>query len=82
MLPTSNSTKANSATSDSYRSHLRNQLREWQRAFKSKHGRAPLQPDFEALRDDGSARGKLLHRSYVELNRATDNAFAKVVMIS
>lgn len=70
---------SSSATSESYCNHLRSQLQEWQRAFRSKSGRAPLQEDFEALGQDGSARGKLLHGSYLALNRATGNTFAKVI---
>lgn len=66
------------ASSESYCSHLRSQLRDWQNAFRSKHGRPALQEDFEALRHDGSARGKLVHEAYMALNRATSDAFIKV----
>lgn len=75
MMPGSNG----SATSDSYCNHLRSQLQEWQRAFRSKNGRAPLQQDFEALGQDSSTRGKILHASYVALNRVTGDTFAKVM---
>lgn len=67
-----------SATSESYRSHLRGQLKEWERAFRSRNGRLPKQPDFEALEGDASARGRLVHGAYVALNRATGDGFIKV----
>lgn len=63
---------------DAYCGHLREQLKSWQRVFRSKHGRLPEPVDFEALQNDESARGKLTHAAYVALNRATDGGFAKV----
>ncbi|CAN0487216.1 unnamed protein product, partial [Laminaria digitata] len=50
---------------------LRVQLKEWQRAFRGRRGRLPDQSDFEALETDESARGRLVHRAYLALNRAT-----------
>lgn len=67
-----------SATSESYCNHLRGQLKEWERAFRSRNGRFPKQPDYEALEDDGSARGRLVHGAYTALNRATGDSFIKV----
>lgn len=67
-----------SATSESYCSHLRGQLKEWERAFRSRNGRFPKQPDYEALESDGSARGRLVHGAYLALNRATGDSFTKV----
>lgn len=67
-----------SATSESYCNHLRGQLKEWERAFRSRNGRFPKQADFDALEGDGSARGRLLHGSYLALNRATGDSFTKV----
>ncbi|CAN0081552.1 unnamed protein product, partial [Scytosiphon promiscuus] len=66
-----------SATSESYCNHLRGQLKEWERAFRSRNGRFPKQADFDALESDGSARGRLLHGSYLALNRATGDSFTK-----
>jgi len=67
-----------SATSESYCNHLRGQLKEWERSFRSRKGRFPKQSDFEALQTDGSARGRLLHAAYLALNRATGDSFVKV----
>lgn len=67
-----------SATSESYCNHLRGQLKEWERAFRSRNGRLPKQPDFEALENDGSARGRLVHGAYMALNHATGDSFIKV----
>lgn len=67
-----------SVTSESYCNHLRGQLKDWQRAFRSKNGRVPNQGDFEALQRDTSARGKLVHEAYLALNRATGDGFVKV----
>ena len=67
-----------SATSESYCNHLRGQLKEWERAFRSRNGRFPKQPDYEALENDGSARGRLVHGAYMALNHATGDSFIKV----
>lgn len=66
------------ATSESYLNHLRGQLKEWERAFRGKNGHGPRQADFEALERDSSARGRLVHRAYQALNRATGDSFIKV----
>lgn len=66
------------ATSEGYCNHLRGQLKEWERAFRSKNGRFPKQHDFEALDSDASARGRLVHAAYLALNRATGDSFTKV----
>lgn len=71
-------TNTTSGTSESYCNHLRGQLKEWERAFRSRNGRFPKQPDFEALEGDSSARGRLVHAAYVALNRATRDSFVKV----
>ncbi|CAN0362227.1 unnamed protein product, partial [Ectocarpus fasciculatus] len=66
-----------SATSEGYCNHLRGQLKEWERAFRSRNGRFPKQRDFEALDSDASARGRLVHTAYLALNRATGDSFTK-----
>lgn len=64
--------------SESYCNHLRDQLRDWQRAFRTKHGHLPTRADFDALEHDGTARAKIIHGAYTTLNQATGNSFLKV----
>lgn len=63
---------------ESYCDHLRGQLKDWQRAFRIKKGRLPSREDFEALKDDGSSRARIVYDAYTALNQATGNSFSKV----
>jgi trimeric autotransporter adhesin len=55
----------------------RKHVREWESAYKAKHGSAPRYEHYAALATDRTMHGMLAHRAYVEYNKLTDGALEK-----
>jgi GRF zinc finger len=55
----------------------RKHVREWEAAYKSKHGSTPRYEHYAALATDRTMHGMLAHRAYVEYNKLTDGALEK-----
>ncbi|CAN0361474.1 unnamed protein product, partial [Discosporangium mesarthrocarpum] len=64
-------------SSKAYCDHLHSQLKGWESAFRSRHGRFPSRKDFDDLENEETMRSKVVYKAFVEYNKATNNSFTK-----